>query len=100
MTGTMYRVLRPFDDLPPGTVLPEAAFVSEERIHTLISLGWITPTLEGMQPTVRTIVSTPLPQLPTILAMVEDRCLVLEAKAKDKRKGAKAIYEEFLEAMP
>lgn len=102
MTDTQYQVVRPTPGLPEvGAILNGSEFVTSRRAQQLMEQRYILP-LSGVsdyQPSVSTLLETPIRELRLMMAEVKDACLLHEALKTEERNTVRALFEKRIEEL-
>lgn len=96
-----YRVIRSFPGYEVGQVITGGVMINQFRAAQLVNQRYIEPVGgEGQgslqQPTVAALLGATVRQLDSLVAQVEDACLLQAAADQDERESALRLYERRL----
>jgi len=102
MNDISYQVVRPFQGLSVGAVLSGDGFKDSRRALQLVEQRFIQPITSqanGYQPSVATLLATPIRQLRFVIADVQDTALLEVAKQQETREIAMQLFQKRIEEL-
>lgn len=102
MNGTRYQVVRPNSGLPEvGAILNGVDFKDSRRAQQLMEQRYILALSGGgdYQPSVSTLLETPIRELRPMMVEVKDVCLLHKALETEERDTVRALFERRIKEL-